>query len=54
VAPYPQLPTNYTIFGEVVDGLDVVKKIGKVKTGPNDRPVTPVVMKTVTIERVGQ
>jgi peptidyl-prolyl cis-trans isomerase A (cyclophilin A) len=54
VAPYPQLPTNYTIFGEVVDGLDVVKKIGKVKTGANDRPVTPVVMKTVTIERVGQ
>jgi len=53
VAPYP-LPTNYTIFGEVVDGLDVVKKIGKVKTGANDRPVTPVVMKTVTIERVGQ
>jgi peptidyl-prolyl cis-trans isomerase A (cyclophilin A) len=54
VAPYPQLPTNYTIFGEVVEGLDVVKKIGKVKTGPNDRPVVPVIMKTVTIERVGQ
>jgi peptidyl-prolyl cis-trans isomerase A (cyclophilin A) len=54
VAPYPQLPTNYTIFGEVVDGLDVVKKIGKVKTGPNDKPLTPVIMKTVTIERVGQ
>ena len=54
VAPYPQLPTNYTIFGEVVSGLDVVQKIGKVKTGTNDRPVTPVVMKTVTIERVGQ
>jgi peptidyl-prolyl cis-trans isomerase A (cyclophilin A) len=53
VAPYP-LPTNYTIFGEVVNGLDVVKKIGKVQTGANDRPVTPVVMKTVTIERVGQ
>jgi cyclophilin family peptidyl-prolyl cis-trans isomerase len=52
VAPYPQLPTNYTIFGEVVDGLDVVKKIGKVKTGANDRPLVPVVMKTVTIERV--
>ena len=54
VAPYPNLPTNYTIFGEVVDGLDVVKKIGKVKTGPNDKPLTPVVMKTVTIERVAK
>jgi peptidyl-prolyl cis-trans isomerase A (cyclophilin A) len=54
VAPYPQLPTNYTIFGEVVSGLDVVQKIGKVRTGANDRPVTPVIMKTVTIERVGQ
>ena len=54
VAPYPQLPTNYTIFGEIVNGLDVVQKIGKVKTGANDKPLTPVVMKTVTIERVGQ
>jgi peptidyl-prolyl cis-trans isomerase A (cyclophilin A) len=54
VAPQPSLPTNYTIFGEVVDGLDVVKKIGKVKTGANDKPVTPVVMKTVTIERVNE
>ena len=52
VAPYPQLPTNYTIFGEVVEGLDVVKAIGKVPTGANDKPVQPVVMKKVTIERV--
>jgi len=52
VAPYPQLPTNYTIFGEVVEGLDVVQKIGAVKTGPNNRPLQPVIMKTVTIERV--
>ena len=52
VAPYPQLPTNYTIFGEVVDGLNVVQAIGKVKTGANDKPVQPVVMQKVTIERV--
>ena len=52
VAPYPQLPTSYTIFGEVVDGLDVVKKIGKVATDSRDKPLRPVVMKTVTIERV--
>ncbi len=51
VAPYG-LPPAYTIFGEVVDGLDVVLSIGKVKTGANDRPLTPVVMKKVTIERV--
>ena len=52
VAPYPGLPTNYTIFGEVVDGLSVVQAIGKVKTNANDKPLQPVVMKTVTIERV--
>ncbi len=52
VAPYPQLPTNYTIFGEVVEGLDVVKAIGKVKTGANDKPLQPVIMKKVTIEQV--
>lgn len=52
VAAYPQLPTSYTIFGEVVQGLDVVQALGKVKTGANDKPVQPVVMKTVTIEKV--
>ncbi len=52
VAAYPQLPTNYTIFGEVVDGLDVVKKIGKVSTDSRDKPLRPVVIKTVAIERV--
>src|SRR5262249_54609707 len=52
VAPYPQLPTNYTIFGEVVEGLGVVQKIGSVRTGPGDKPLQPVIMKTVTIERV--
>jgi peptidyl-prolyl cis-trans isomerase A (cyclophilin A) len=46
------LPTNYTIFGEVVAGLDVVQAIGKVKKGANDKPLQPVIMKTVTIEKV--
>jgi peptidyl-prolyl cis-trans isomerase A (cyclophilin A) len=43
---------KHTIFGEVVEGMGIVQKMGKVRTGANDRPVQPVVMKTVTIERV--
>jgi peptidyl-prolyl cis-trans isomerase A (cyclophilin A) len=35
----------------VVKGLDVVEKIGKVRTGPGDRPVESVVMEKVTIRR---
>ena len=49
LADYP-LPNNYTIFGHVVSGQDVVDKIGQVKTGANDKPVSPVVMKKVTVK----
>ena len=48
-ADYP-LPNVYTIFGKVVSGQDVVDKIANVATGANDKPVTPVVMKTVIIQ----
>ncbi len=48
LADYP-LPHNYTIFGRVISGQDVVDKIGKTPTGSNDRPLTPVVMKSVTV-----
>ena len=45
----PWLDDKHAIFGKVVEGLDVVKAIGKVKTGAQDRPQTDVVMKKITI-----
>ncbi|MGB1242706.1 MAG: peptidylprolyl isomerase [Chitinophagales bacterium] len=44
----PFLDANYTVFGEVVEGLDVIDKIAVVKTAPGDRPLEDVKM-TVTI-----
>ena len=44
----PFLDQNYTVFGEVVEGLDVVDKIQLVKTQPGDRPVEDVSM-TVSV-----
>ena len=45
------LTGRHTIFGEVVEGMDVVTAIGGVPKGVNDRPNTPVVIKKVTISR---
>ncbi len=43
------LPHKYTIFGKVLSGLDIVDAIAATQTGPNDRPVSDVVMKKVTV-----
>ena len=46
----PHLDGDYTVFGEVVEGLDVVDKIAGVKTGYMDVPVESVTIKKITIE----
>jgi len=38
----PPLTSKHPVFGKVVEGMDVVDAIGKVQTGPNDRPVVEV------------
>ena len=50
--PTPHLDGRHAVFGEVVEGMDIVRRIGKVKTGAQDRPIEDVVINTVRIERV--
>ena len=52
VAPTDWLTGNHTIFGEVVEGQNIVEKISKVARNAQDKPHKPVVLESVTIERV--
>ena len=51
VAHTQHLTGRHTIFGKVIEGTDVVDRIGKVETGRMDRPKQDVVIESVTIER---
>lgn len=49
----PHLDGQYAAFGKLIEGIDVVDKICAVRTDYNDRPRTPQVMKTVTVDTFG-
>lgn len=49
----PHLDGEYAAFGKVIEGLEVVNAIAELPTDYSDKPLTPVVMETVTVDTFG-
>ena len=49
----PHLDGSYAAFGKIIEGMEVVDKIAEVDTDYSDKPLTPQVMKSVTVDTFG-
>jgi peptidyl-prolyl cis-trans isomerase A (cyclophilin A) len=49
VAPTPWLDGHHSVFGKVIDGLDIILNISKVATVRNDKPMEDVIIKKVSL-----
>lgn len=49
-AAAPHLDGKYTVFGKITEGLDVIDKIANMPVDDRDKPVTPVIIKSITVE----
>ncbi len=50
----PHLDGSYAAFGKVTEGLEIVDKIAQVPTDPSDKPLTPQVIQSMTVETFGE
>ena len=54
VAPSPELNNVHTIFGRLVEGNEIATSISAVPTDQADRPLTPITIESITIDRIGE